>query len=195
MTSEEQKIMRYAGNMACAYDYALYGNMEREITALSKEDCLASIRKLYTLVNGNSSLYDRDMAIRAKWAKNIWDFKAQTLHYNNDDIIAITDWNPVEVYKAYYTQKDVINTSLILNNLCRESGEPIGAISYKVGIKKWTLVHWTCFQEEISPKFREAINAMEDRKKPYTVYDLFDYVSAKYGTKNKIVRPSSQEAN
>ena len=195
MLTEEQKIMRYAGNMACAYDYAMTGIMEREIEKMSKEDCLASIRKLYTLVSKSFSLYDEGMAVRIKNAKNIWDFKQQIGGYNNDQIIGVSEWNPLEVYRAYYKEKKAIETSLILNSLCRQTGESVGMIAAKVGIKKWTLLHWICFQEEISPKFQESIIALEERKKPYTVYDLFDYVSEVYGTKNKIVRPDTQEAN
>ena len=40
MLTEEQKIMRYAGNLICAYDYALSGNMTRIIEKMSKEDCI-----------------------------------------------------------------------------------------------------------------------------------------------------------
>jgi hypothetical protein len=193
MLTEEQKIMKYAGNLACVYDYALCDTMERPIEQMSKEDCLSAIRKLYALLDGDIGRYPKDMTVRAKWAKNIWDFKQQTTRYTNDSIISVIDWDPVEVHKAYYKQKDAIEASVILNNLCKASGEPIGTIAYKVGIRKWTLVHWTCFQEEISPKFVAAIIALEDKGEPYTIYDLFDYVSATYGTKNKIVRPASQE--
>ena len=186
MLTEEQKIMRYAGNLACVYDYALCDTMERPVEQMSKESCLSAIRKLYALLDGDIGRYPKDMTVRAKWAKNIWDFKQQTTHYNNDSIIGAKDWDPIEVYKAYYKEKKVIQTSLVLNRLCGETDESIGQIAYKVGIKKWTLLHWVCFQEEISPKFQEAIIAMEDKGEPYTVYDLFDYVSAVYGTKNKI---------
>ena len=186
MLTEEQKIMRYAGNLICAYDYALYGSMTRNIEKMSKEDCLESIRKLYTLVNTDIPNYDEEMTIRIKSASNIWNYKQQVEKFNNDDITGVEEWNVEEVYKAYNKEKDVIQSSLILGNLCKATGESVGMIACKVGIKKWTLLHWICFQEEISYKFIKAIKVLGEKGEPYTIYDLFDYVSATYGTKNKI---------
>ena len=186
MLTEEQKIMRYAGNLICAYDYALYGSMTRNIEKMSKEDCLESIRKLYTLVNTDIPNYDEEMTIRIKNAGNIWNYKQQVEKFNNDDIVGVEEWNLEEVYKAYNKEKTVIETSLILNNLCKATGESVGMIAYKVGIKKWTLLHWVCMQEEISPKFQDAIKTLESEGRPYTVYDVFAWVTDKYGTKNKI---------
>ena len=186
MLTEETKIMRYAGNMVCAFDYALSGDMERAIEKMSKENCLESIRKLYTITTGGVAIYDEAASVRAKWAKNISDYKQQTAGYSNDDIAAVENWNVEEVYKAYYKEKAVIETSLILNNLCKATGESVGMIAYKVGIKKWTLLHWTSLQEEISPKFQEAIKTLESEGRPYTIYDVFAWVTDKYGDKNKI---------
>ena len=192
MLTEEQKIMRYAGNLICAYDYALYDNMARDIEKMSKEDCLESIRKLYTLVNTDIPNYDEEMTIRIKSASNIWNYKQMEKGYNNDDIMAVEEWSLEEVYKAYNKEKDVIQSSLILGNLCKAAGESIGSIAYKVGIKKWTLIHWICFQEEISLKFINALKVLGEKGEAFTVYDLFDYVSATYGTKNKIIYPDTR---
>lgn len=186
MLTEETKIMRYAGNMACAYDYALSGAMERSIEKMSKEDCLEAIRKLYMLASSGLAIYDENMSHRVKWAKNISDYKQQVGGYDNDNIAGVENWDIEEVYKAYYKEKEVIETSLVLGDLAKETGEAVSVIASKVGIKKWTLMHWISFQEEISSKFRKAIIALNEEGRPYTIYDLFKWVTDNYGDKHKI---------
>ena len=193
MLTEEQKIMRYAGNLICAYDYALSGSMTRNIEKMSKEDCIETIRKFYDLAYVNTPTYDEEMTIRIKNASNIWNYKQMEKGFNNDDIMGVEEWNLEEVYKAYNKEKDVIQSSLILGNLCKATGEKISAIAYKVGIKKWTLFHWICMQEEISLKFINALKVLGEKGEPFTVYDLFDYVSATYGTKNKHIYPNTPQ--
>lgn len=186
MLTEETKIMRYAGNIVCAFDFAVSGEMERSIEKMSREDCLEAIRKLYIIVMGGVAIYDEAASARAKWADNIWAYKQQVGGYKNDEIACVGNWNLEEVSKAYSKQRTVIETSLTLGNLCRATGESVGMIACKVGIKKWTLLHWMDFQEEISPKFQKAIKALESAGGPYTVYDVFKWVTDKYGNRNAV---------
>lgn len=185
--TDEQKAMRYAGRVACIYDWAVLGATDRTLEALSKEECIKAIRKLFVFSKSIDNRKYPDMERKARLSRNLWTQVGKTYPGITNERIEETQWDSEEVMKAYEYIAREIRASEILRRLMDETGLPYIEIAARVGIKRWTLVHWIDFQEEISQKFVKVIlDDFEVRGIPYTVFDVFDRVTEVYGDKNKI---------
>lgn len=160
MQNKGKAAMRYAARLACIYDWSVCQDMDRPIEKLSKKDCLEAIAAL-------SGLTD-------PLADKLWSIVGDLFPgIGNNDIEQAEKWILPELAKAYERQKREISAVQRLREVFRSEGISMMDLQQQTGEPYLNFMRWTRFQTHIPDLMVQAVESLDDSKRPWKTSDVF----------------------
>lgn len=159
-TNKSKAAMRYAARLCCIYDWSVYRSMDRTAEELSREKCLETISRLGKLED--------------PLAQKLWSIVGDLFPgIRNEDIEQANKWVLPELVKAYNAQKREINAVQRLREVFYSEGIDLMELQKQTGEPYVHFMRWTRFQTHIPDLIVQAVESLDDSKRPWKTSDVF----------------------
>lgn len=159
-TNKSKAAMRYAARLCCIYDWSVYRSMDREAENLSREACLETLEAL--------------RKVRDPLTNKLWSIVGDLFPgVRNEDVEKADKWIIPELAKAYEKQKREINAVQRLREVFYSEGISMTDLQKQTGEPYVHFMRWTRFQTHIPDLIVQAVESLDDSKRPWKTSDVF----------------------